>query len=324
MYQRLSAAKLKTGEEIEVGVVTAPDEEYLPQLTSFLGHKGELWRWQAAKALKGEIKDLAMRFYISLLNGEVISNVCTWEWQGMGVFGHVYTSPAQRKKGACKLIINRLMEDVKGRGGRLLSLGTKYQGIPYQIYESFSFKNIEEGSGCMRWCSRPDYLAQYYKPGTATVRRAEWKDWPRASILYGIAQKDYLRSFTFALFGRGFFEYYFLQVMKGLQEESFKDARVIESESGAIVGLATLGKDPKWPGAVYLLDFFYHEAFAASAAALIQAVDFTAGKTQCYIDSLSSGRRDVLEKAGFALEATLEKQIEDKDKPLDVLIYSRR
>ena len=40
MYKKLTEARLKTGETMEVDVIIAPDEEHADKIKPFLGHKG--------------------------------------------------------------------------------------------------------------------------------------------------------------------------------------------------------------------------------------------------------------------------------------------
>ncbi|HAA73566.1 TPA: hypothetical protein DCE37_00380 [Candidatus Latescibacteria bacterium] len=44
----------------------------------------------------------------------------------VGLFGHVFTKPEERRKGAA----NALMEDFRQRGGKALYLGTGYVRFP--------------------------------------------------------------------------------------------------------------------------------------------------------------------------------------------------
>ncbi len=51
MYTKLSDVKLKTGENMEIGVVLTPDKEYADRITDLLHHKGEPWLTHVNKAL---------------------------------------------------------------------------------------------------------------------------------------------------------------------------------------------------------------------------------------------------------------------------------
>ena len=43
MYDKLGEVLLKTEERMEVGVITAPDEQHAEEVKQFLGHKGGNW-----------------------------------------------------------------------------------------------------------------------------------------------------------------------------------------------------------------------------------------------------------------------------------------
>ena len=63
MYTKLSNAKLKTGEDIEIGLVLAPDQEHSDAIAKVLHHKGDPWLSHVSRALSGDIKELETRLY---------------------------------------------------------------------------------------------------------------------------------------------------------------------------------------------------------------------------------------------------------------------
>ena len=73
MYIKLSDAKLKTDEDLEVGVVMAPDQEHSDSIAKVLHHKGDPWLSHVNRALSGDIKELETRFYIGKLDGQVVA-----------------------------------------------------------------------------------------------------------------------------------------------------------------------------------------------------------------------------------------------------------
>ena len=50
--RKLGEARLKTGEKMEIYVVSAPDEEYESGVLFLLGHKGEIWQWHMKAAFQ--------------------------------------------------------------------------------------------------------------------------------------------------------------------------------------------------------------------------------------------------------------------------------
>ena len=322
MYKRLSIQTLKTGEPMEIGVVSAPDEAHADQIAPFLGHKGDPWNWHVAKSLKEPLDELETRFYVGKLGGTVITNVMTAEYHRTGLFGHVYTEPEHRRKGAFKLLMAEQVKDFRTRGGLLL-LGTGYDSPAYWIYHSFGFRSLTEGSGLMRTATEEDFEARYFAPGKTSVVEVQWRDWPRLNALFCIREGDFLRSVGWKRYGVSGFEEGFLHQKKALEEDAAYQAKLLESEHGAVVGCATLARDSRWHQDVWLLDTFVHPDFASSAGQLLDALNFPEGKIQCYADSGSTEKMRALEQAGFRQETVFKGQLRTDDGArLDVRGYA--
>lgn len=330
MYTKLSDVKLKTGEKMEIGVVLAPDEEYADRIIDLLSHKGEPWVGEVKKAIKGEITDLETRFYIGHLDGQVITNIMTAEYNRTGIFGHVYTRPEHRRKHACTLLMREQMEDFKRRGGGLLLLGTGYESPAYWIYHSYGFRSLSEGSGFMRFSTESNFEASHFAPVGARhdspvrVVDVEWKHWPLMSVLTSVPGIAILRSVAFNMYGITSFEGGFLNFMNSLEENQSRKAKLLESSSGAVVGCITLGHDHRWTDKTYLLDIFLHPNFLPHYALLLNSLELPEGKIQCYVDARSPGEKiAALQQADFKREAVLKNQFAWGDEWFDVFIYSR-
>jgi GNAT superfamily N-acetyltransferase len=322
VYKKLSMQTLKTGESMEIGVVLTPDEAHADQIAPFLKHKGDPWNTHIARALKEELDELETRFYVGKLRGTVVTNVMTAEYNRTGLFGHVYTQPEHRRKGAFKLLMAEQMKDFRTRGGLLL-LGTGHDSPAYWIYHSFGFRSLTEGSGLMRTATEADFEAHYFAPGKTQVVEVRWRDWPRLNALFSIREGDFLRSVERERYGASSFEGGFLHLKEALEKDATYQAKLLESEHGAVVGCATLTKDPRWHRDVWLLDLFVHPDFTSSASALLDALDFPEGKIQCYADSRSSDKMRALEQAGFRQEAVFKGQLRTDDgECLDVRGYA--
>lgn len=322
MYYKLSDAKLKTGENLEIGVVIAPDINHRDGILKVLNHKGEPWLSHVDKALNGEIKELETRFYVGKLNGNIVGNIMTVEYNHTGILGHVFVVPEQRRKHICSLIMEQQMEDFKHRGGILL-LGTGYNTHPYWIYHSFGFRSIIEESGFMRFSTEEDFESKHFRVGKVKPVDVSWKHWPLMNVLTSVYGFEALRSLTFNIYGIANFEGGFLHFMKRLENENIK-AKVLESEYGAVVGCITLDNDHKWTHKTYIIDMFMHNNFINHYIDLLSSLELPNGKIQCYIDENSPKEKiDALKQFGFEIEATLKNQFIWKDKWYDVSIYSR-
>lgn len=324
MYERYVTTTLKTGEEMEIGVVEAPDQEHADEITSFLGHKPGEFKWHIERSLRESLDELETRFYVGKVGGKVITNVMTVECHRTGILGHVFTVPEHRRKGAYSRLMGEQMEDFRRRGGGLLLLGTGYQSPPYWIYHRYGFRSVTEGSGFMRYASEEDFEAKYFAPGRAKTVEVQWKDWPRMNVL-GVLQKGmFLRNVGLGLYGVQNFEGGFLHFKRSLEHDPGVQAKLLESDRGAIVGYATLMPDRRWNGAVALLDLYGHPSFYSDMDLLLEAMEIPPGKIQCHADERSAEKRAALEAAGFEQEAVLKHQVQTAEgERLDVVVYSK-
>ena len=147
MYEQLGETALKSGERMQIGVITAPDAEWKDCIVPFLGHKGEPYASHIRLANDGPLDELQTHFYIGHRDGHVITEVMIVGARGAGVLGHVYTLPEERRKGAYQAVMARQMADMEAKGFRLLSLGTGFDSAPYWIYHSFGFRSVFGGLG---------------------------------------------------------------------------------------------------------------------------------------------------------------------------------
>jgi len=324
MYIKLRDVKLKTGENMEVGVVLAPDDEYAGKIKPFLDHKPGNFKWHIERCFEEPLDELETRYYIGQVNNEVICNIMIVEHGHVGILGHVFTNPDQRRKGACAGVINAQMEDFQQRNGEALYLGTGYDGPAYHIYKSVGFESVYPRSGFMKYWASDDFETKYFAKRNTHVKEVQWNDWGKMTALTGIVYGDYLRSIAFNIYGPSSFEGGFLNFKRDLEEgKQYRDAKLLESENGAIVAFATIIPDSRWRGEVYILDVFAHPNFWDDAAKLLNELKFPQGKIQCYSDSTPTGKSECLEKVGFHQEAVLKKQIRRAEETFDVLVFAK-
>ena len=324
MYKKLSDVKLKLGEKMEIGVVSAPDTEYVEQLMVVLGHKDQFWSLHIEEALNGDITGLETRFYIGQVDGQVIANIMTVEYNRTGILGHVFTRPEHRRKRACSLIMAEQMEDFRRRGGGVLTLGTGYDSPAYWIYHSHGFRDLIENSGFMGFFTETDFERGHFAPGEASPVDVEWKHWPLIDFLTSTPGIPVLRSVAFGLYGIAGFEGGFLRFIRHWQEAQGRTVKLLESESGAVVGCVTLENESRWRNKTYLLDIFLHPNFISYYDVLLNALELPEGKIQCYVDAKSPGEKiAALQQAGFKREALLKNQFSWDGQWFDVFIYSR-
>jgi len=322
MYQHLAEVTLKSGECMEVGVINAPDDKYTGKIEPFLEHKGGHWNWHIKQCMQKPLDALETRFYIGQIDGEIINNIMTVEYQGVGILGHVFTMPEHRQKGACKGVMKNQMQDFRNRNGRALYLGTGYDSHAYHIYASFGFQSVYERSGFMRYWGNPDFEENYFAKSEVHVKPVEWHDWGRLTALTGIVGYDFLRSIDFGIYGPTNFEGRFLGFKNALENsEHYVAANILETDKEAIVGFITITPDRRWQPESYIMDVFVHPKYWTEAELLLNSVDMPSGKIQCYADEISIAKIECLMQYGFEREAVLQKQIKQVNTWMDVYVF---
>ena len=152
MYHQLNLITLKSGEVVQAGVVQGPDLDWAERVETLLSHKGPSWRWGNEQVLRTQT-GLDVFFYLLHRDGDPFANIMTIEYRGVGLLGHVYTRPEDRRQGAAMQLMACLMEHFRQRGGQALFLGTGYDTPPYHIYRVNGFAGVEPESGYMDYYS---------------------------------------------------------------------------------------------------------------------------------------------------------------------------
>ena len=272
MYKKLGEANLKSGELMEVGVVITPDIDYSNELGEFLGHKPDHYKWHIDQCLQKTLDQLETRFYIGKLNGQIISNIMTTEFEGIGILGHVFTLPDQRRKGACKGIMTYQMQDFASRSGRMLYLGTGYDSAPYWIYHYFGFRSVYPKSVFMKYSAHIDSETKHFFFSESNVKKVEWNDWSHLTALTGIVDGTYFRSTISDIKGPTNFESGFLRLKQNLQiKPDHYKSLLLKTGNGAIVAFANL--DVSNNKKAYL-DLFSHPSFWSQTPRLITEMEF--------------------------------------------------
>ena len=324
MYHKLGEAVLKTDEQMEIGVITAPDEPHAVEIQQFLGHKPGNYKWHIERCVTEKLDALETRFYVGKVDGSIITNIMTVEYQGIGILGHVFTMPEQRRKGACKGVMAYQMADFRWRKGYALYLGTGYNSHPYHIYHSFGFESVFPESGFMKYYVDAEFEEEYFASGRAYLKPVEWHDWAKVTALSGCVDGDILRSLIWNVYGPTNMEGGFLNFKRDLETaDVYHDAQLMVTSDDAIVGWLTVSRDNRWRPATAVLDLFFHPNFADEVPALLSSVAFPDVKVQCYVDSGAKEKAEVLEGAGFTCEGRFKNQFTYSGQTYDVLVFAR-
>ncbi|MBN1674293.1 MAG: hypothetical protein JXR37_24810 [Kiritimatiellae bacterium] len=336
MYSDLATIALKTGETVKLGLVTGPDPEWAERMEELFAHKGEVWTWQISHMLRTELP-IETRFYVVHRHGAPFSCVITCEQNGVGNFGHVFTKPEDRKKGAMSQLVKALMTDFRERGGRALCLGTGYQSVPYRIYEGVGFRGIEEESGAMAWHagSAAEFEAGYFTSAPLELEDADWRHQPNLNSLFLGDFPGVVRCAPLDLVGRGTSKGEFLQVLRTQEQEREKGlparAKVLRNtETQAVMGLATWRgwKQKLLGGTVCLVDVYCHPLAWNRGDELLAALALPEADT--YIACSDPGceaKSAVLRRAGYSMAATFEKRLpanSARSAFVDLIVFEKR
>lgn len=336
MYQKLDTVTLRSGESVEAGVVIGPDPVWAERLVKLLWHKGDPWNWQNAQVLEREL-GIDVFFYVLHRDGKPLANIMTIENAGVGLFGHVWTEPADRQKGASSLLMALQMQHFVEHGGQALFLGTGYNSVAYHLYARFGFQSVEAESGYMAYYrrSQADFTARYFARPANThdlvIQPLHWPHWPASAPLFLGDFPGVVRSVRAGIFGRASSEGGLLPLL--LEGEAQRKARqpattmVLQNQiNGAILGLATYHDHPLWPE-TYLLDLYCHPAYWTEAPALLAALQLpTELRTVTYADSEDQAKQALLVAQGFQSVATLPHWLTataSHNHQVDVLIFVR-
>ena len=310
MYTHLGSVTLRSGEQMELGVVRCPDPSWGAQIKPLLGHKSRETHFHFDAAFDGPLDELETRFYIGTIGGSAVTNVMIVGARGVGILGHVYTRPEHRQKGAYRQLMEAQMADCRREGFRALTLGTGFETHPYWIYHSFGFRSIDGTSGKMWWFAEPDFLGSWLRPGATTVRPMQWGDWAALNLLGfqpDVPDEPLPRSWTFRVKGQGGgAEGQFQVLQRNLSRGVRITALSLESERGAVVGWAVLQPDDLTFGDGYLFDLYVHPAFRQDAAKLLTSISWPdSTRVAAYTTGPDNYRYTALVEAGFRETAVL-------------------
>jgi len=333
MFQDMGKAKLKTGENVEAGVVLGPDLDWAERIEKLLYHKGDPWNWQNSQMLRSEC-GLDARFYVLHRGGVPFANISTFELAGAGLFGHVWTVPQDRQKGASSRLMSIQMGDFRARGGKALFLGTEYGSVAYRMYRKFGFHSVEAQSGYMEWyaTSKRTFDGVYFAAGATELQALRWSHWPSSEALFLGDHACLVRSAPLRLIGRQSVEFVFLGPLQDAEARlvTNRPPRVktlCSRETTAVVGLAAWDWHPLWED-VCLVDVFCHPDYWHAGPDLLASLSLPeARRYVAYADADCDRKRELLQVAGFEQTMVLKDWVADSRAQTafrDVAVYERR
>ena len=329
MYEKIARVSLKTGEKVDLGLIEAPDPEWADRMEALLGHKGGVWNWQNSELLKSDT-GVEAYYYVLHRDGTPFSNVMSAELSGVGIFGHVWTNPEDRRKGAMSRLMEVQMEHFRQRGGKALYLGTEFDSPAYHIYRNEGFESVEATSSNMEYysSSKEEFDAWYFAKGETQVVDVQWRHWASTPALFLGDFAGVVRCAPQALIGRTSTEVALLNILRdGTRRSPRSGARVLEqTESTAVVGMAAWGPDHVWPDTC-LVDVYCHPDYWDHAGALLSSLVLPdADRYLAYVDAGFVPKYDALTEAGFQETVTLAKRVAAdrlKTRVLDVVVLEK-
>lgn len=326
MIKELGAVVLRSGGKCRFIRVLGPDVTWSDRIKPFLAHKGFPWRWQIAMTLEHDLSPLEAYYYLALVGDEVAGSFCTFEYGGAGILGHVFTSPAHRRKGICSSIMDLQMADYRSRGGKALFLHTGYDSPAYHIYKSRGFQSVYNESGFMEYYADGiDAFEELYSSTDETkIRKNDWRDWPGLTGLMSQRAGSHLRMVAMNILGRQTMEGPYLIFKKRQEEDRSSSMSIIENQNRLVCGYASKIPDKRFPG-TWIFDLFVHPSHIERAADLAQSLsaDPENGKVQSYVEIANEVKIQALEAVGFTREAKLLGQMVLDGSRVDLLVYSR-
>ena len=324
MYTRLVHKTLRTGENLNICVVKAPDDQYQDLVRPIISHKHDNEQWHLDQVFADRVEYLETRFYLGLLENRAVCNIMVSEHGGAGIVSHVYTLPEHRRKGIARLVMTAQMADFQARSGRYLTLGTGYETHPYFMYHSFGFRAVLPGSGHMKYSRDTQYEDDQYQSTSARVIPADWTNWPALNVLCAIKELPPLRNIGLGHLGPRMFEGAYISLIRSLRSSKENQAYLVINAFGAVVGYGTLIPDPRWMGQIDLLDLFVHPNYSDYYRNLMQEFSLPVNrKIQCYVDPDNSTQIETLIEIGFEQEANLRKHEVGREEVMNIGIYAR-
>jgi len=342
MIEELGQVTLKSGETVEASLIIGPEVAWAERLEQLLQHKGDPWNWQNSEVLRAEL-GIEAYFYVLHRAGEPLANIMTVELAQVGIFGHVWTNPEDRQKGASSRLMQRQMDHFRVRGGQALFLGTMFDSVAYHMYEKFGFHSIEPQSGSMAYYahSQAEFEAAYFAQGETEIQALAWSHWPASPALFMGDFPGLVRCVPLRLLGRQTPEGALLSLLHqekrraqetpdeeaGVSQKRPSRAMVLQNKATtAVVGLAVWDWHPFWPDTC-LVDVYCHPDYWAQAGPLLTSLDLPkANRYIAYSDVQSPEKDQVLLQAGFRQTATLAGRFPEavaKTTLLDVILFEK-
>ena len=281
-----SKSSLKNGRKVEIEIVRSPSPSIYARIRELLHHKPSVYASHIDDFYRngsdGLLEGLEWRFHLARCDGEYVGNVCTWEYGGIGILGHVFTKPEWRGLGVADALIRFQDGDFRGRGGHIMELNTGYDSMPYRIYLKRGYTGVPGAPGSMTKCSDQGAWANLCRAGGVRPSRFAWRHWPSANLLFLSENLSYVRAAGLGAYGPSSLE----GAVIHNRERIWSDAgglggkvEVLETAEGTVVAWASLLGDLNWgrrePRPVF--DLFFHPSYLERTGLLMEQFEIPSG-----------------------------------------------
>ena len=332
MYESMGEIALESGETVQMGRVIAPDLAWAEPIERLLAHKGDPWNWQNTQVLRSDVGVEAI-FYVLHRDGQPLANIMTAESKGVGILGHVWTNPDDRRKGAMKRLMAAQMEHFRARGGRALFLGTGFESVAFRLYQRFGFRSVEDKGGYMDYytTSKAEFESDYFAAARTEIRDLSWSDWPASAPLFVGGLPGLVRCAPLGLFGRASTEGPLLlllrdEVARRASGEAPRSKALVAAQSGSFLGLAAWGWHPLWPG-ICIVDVYCHPDHWRRGPELLGALQLPAADRYiAYCDPTCTAKIGVIAGAGLQQMGIMAKTLAAnvaKTEFVDIIVFEK-
>lgn len=309
MIRNVGQMDLKTGEQMDIFQVTAPEGDYGLDIVDFLHGRGPFgsdsaWFNYLHAAWRGELAaDVFVSFMVGEIAGQKVGalgyntpegtrDVCTW--------GHVVTQAGQMGKGIATVLTRASIEDFRSLSNetaRAMFLNTGAEGAPRHLYEKCGMRVYGvEGGGAAMWLPMGDaatFEEDYYgNPGSVTTTELRIADMARMEALMSLPYWG-VKSWADNVVGQGAYEGQFHRLWKRALDGL--PCRILRGSNDRVFGAAWMSN--RHGGCV--LDVVAHPSVVDKASGMVEEVLGT-GSVRAFLSAESDDlRRRVVETAGF-------------------------
>jgi GNAT superfamily N-acetyltransferase len=338
MIELLGSIKIKTGEIMNVKVITPPaEEEYAEKLCRFLEHKRASFR-DIKQRLRGDYSNYCVdKYFIGEIDGNIVSQL--WygyasSGSGIGNFGHVYTEPKHRKKGITNELMKFFLEDFNNSTAEAVFCST---GTPWvaKIYLGYGFQTIIDGAkkGPLMLLKKDDErsfeeIEKIYFSAGQDVEVVSGTMQYRHDIDKMLADSLFFRNIQWNRISASFHAstyrdaYYLTEDGKGI-------IAVAKNSDGKVVGWAfalNTGSDLEEKSKAF--DFVIHPNYKEKKRQLIDGTLKIASRNGVervfsYVPEVEEGKIENLIQAGFKIIATIPQYCSINNRASDVMILKK-